>query len=81
MDLNVALEYLKQGFSIIPVKPSDKRPYMSWKKYQEEYATEQQVRDWHEEYPTAMIGIVTGKLSNLNIIDVDTETGLESLVS
>ena len=32
--LDAALEYLDQGFSVIPVKRSDKRPYVKWEEFQ-----------------------------------------------
>ncbi len=60
-----ALEYLNQGFSVIPVK-RDKKPYlMTWLEYQEKLPTENSVKKWWSTWPDANIGIVTGKISNI----------------
>lgn len=78
--LNQALFYLQQGFSVIPVGWGEggKGPYLnSWLKYQTELPTEAMVRNWWKIFPDAQIGIVTGKISNLAVIDIDVdkETG------
>lgn len=72
----VALDYKKRyGFSVIPIVPSTKKSLISWEKYQTERATDEEILRWFTKYPESMIGVVTGKLSNLNIIDID---GLET---
>lgn len=73
--LEYALKYLKFGVSIIPVG-KDKRPLLaSWKEFQERKATEEEVRGWFEKYPDANIGIVTGKISGITVVDVDVKKG------
>lgn len=68
---NFALSYIKKGFSIIPLK-EDKKPLLpSWKKYQEVRATESELLEWLEKYPNMQIGIITGKISNLVVVDLD----------
>jgi len=69
--LKEALEYEKAGYSIIPVKP-DKRPLIPWEKYQKEKASPEQIQEWWKKWPSANIGIITGQLSNLLVIDTDT---------
>lgn len=71
-----ALKYLLvDGFSVIPVG-KDKRPLLtSWKKYQGERATESDIKDWWEKWPSANIGIVTGEISGISVIDVDVHKG------
>lgn len=75
-----ALNLLKQKRSIIPLL-RDKRPdtklVPSWKKYQTEYATPEDVETWFEN-GDRNIGIVTGKISNLTVIDIDTHEGQEA---
>ena len=68
--LNYALESLKKGISVIPVG-KDKIPLISWKIYQEKYATEEEVRGWFETFEDPQIGFVTGKISNLLVIDIE----------
>jgi len=72
---NNALEYLKKGKSVIPLK-SDKRPYLSeWREYQTRKPTESEIEDWWSRWPHANIGIVTGKVSGITVIDVDSGSG------
>ena len=67
-----ALDYKKQyGFSVIPITPSTKKPWIYWEKHQTEYATDEEIKQWFEDRPNSMVGVVTGKLSDLDVIDVD----------
>jgi archaellum biogenesis ATPase FlaH len=69
--LKAALRYCDMGFSIIPIG-ENKRPLLAeWKPYQEVCATKEQVEKWFEQFPQANIGIITGKVSNIVVIDVD----------
>jgi|GEM_PF-926071 len=77
-----ALEYLrKYKFSVIPVG-QDKKPIpgFSWKAFQERRADEREIKGWWTLYPQAQVGIVTGTISNLSVIDVDSEEGMENIL-
>src|SRR3989344_3520973 len=66
-----ALLYRDMGYSVIPVG-ADKKPILqSWKEYQSRVATEDKIRQWWTLYPDAQIGIVTGAIFNLVVIDVE----------
>ena len=65
-----ALMALSARRSVIPVG-QDKIPLVSWKKYQEVLPTKAQIESWWKEYPKANLGIVTGKISNLTVVDVE----------
>lgn len=68
-----ALEYSVNGYSVIPLK-KDKRPLLaSWKDFQKTPATDDIIEQWWEKYPNANIGIVTGKLSGITVVDIDTK--------
>lgn len=67
--LDAALKMLDSGMSIIPVR--NKRPLVSWEEFQTRRATADEVRGWAEQWPDAGIGIVTGSISNLVVLDVD----------
>jgi hypothetical protein len=57
-----------------------KRPAVRWKPYQSRIASDKEVRNWFRKQPNANIGIVTGKVSKLVVIDVDPRhEGAESL--
>jgi len=75
-----ALRYLERGFSVIPVR-KDKKPLIPWQQYQHQAATEDQVQEWWKKWPSANVGIVTGSISGLSVIDVDEpETGIPELM-
>lgn len=66
-----AFKYAVRGYSVMPLK-SDKRPALtSWKKYQTAPADESQIETWWSNTPDALIGIVTGKVSGITVIDID----------
>lgn len=68
--MNEALELLKRDLSVIPIGP-DKKPLIKWADYQKKRATEAEVKLWWQMYPKANVGIVTGKISNLTVVDCD----------
>ena len=78
--LDAALYYLnKCGFSVIPAK-EDKRPYIQWQQFQKEKPPESVVRKWWgDQYKFANIAIITGKVSNLTVIDIDTSEGKQKI--
>lgn len=74
--LNAALKYLSRNWSIIPISPSSKKPCLeSWLEYQKRLPTIKEVTDWWTKWPWANIGLVTGKLSGVSVIDVDPRHG------
>ena len=74
-----AISYLERGWSPIPAKPGEKLPRFSWKIYQEQRATPQEVHRWFTTVPGGNLSIVTGEISDLTVIDVDGDAGLQSL--
>ena len=76
--LEAALWYHKQGFSVIPAK-KDKKPFVKWTPYQEKAADEVQIREWWDKWPNANIGLVTGKVSGITVLDADSQAGKDSV--
>jgi len=84
-----ALDYLKRGFSVIPLHGSDephgapvdergKRPALkSWKEYQTRKPTEAEVEKWFHSNRKTNLGIVTGAVSGITIVDFDTKEAVE----
>jgi len=70
--LPTALSYLAKGWSVIPVG-LDKRPLVNWKEFQTRRATPEELVAWWTHNPDAQIGIVTGAISNLTVIDVESD--------
>lgn len=52
-----------------------KRALVPWRQYQEKPPSHDEVEYWFNEWPEANIGIVTGKVSNIFVLDIDGETG------
>lgn len=66
-----AAGYLARGWSVIPMREKAKRPAIAWKRYQTRCVTEEGLHDWFQRSPNYNVGIVTGKLSGLVVLDVD----------
>ncbi len=74
-----AMRYVSDyGYSVIPVGP-DKRPLTPWKELQERLPTYGEIRDWWTRFPAAWVGIVTGVVSGVVVIDIDDLAALDSL--
>lgn len=74
--LEAALRYAELGLSVLPLK-KDKTPYLgSWKKLQTTPANAFEINQWWDRWPDANIGIATGKLSGLFVIDFDSDEAL-----
>ncbi|MBI1744682.1 bifunctional DNA primase/polymerase [Candidatus Acetothermia bacterium] len=76
--LDAALDYLHRGWSIIPIKPRDKRPLVDWAEFQSRRPTEDEVRSWFERWPEANVAIVTGAISNIIVLDIEADAHLNS---
>jgi KaiC/GvpD/RAD55 family RecA-like ATPase len=76
--LREALKYLSLGLSIIPVRPRGKEPLLPWTAFQKRRASEEEVREWFRKWPTANVGIVTGAISSIIVVDLDGPDGLAS---
>lgn len=77
--LGAALGYEKAGLSVIPLLPREKKPYFSWAEFQERRASPAEIVKWWETLPGANIGIVTGSISGIVVIDVDNASKLSLL--
>src|SRR5262245_714527 len=75
MSLEAALAYHRRGWSVFPVRCRDKVPLVEWKPYQTERAHEDQIVVWWTEWPDANIGVATGRLSGLLVVDIDNADG------
>jgi hypothetical protein len=70
-----AASYLAHGWSVLPVRPRDKRPLIRWEALQTTKPSNSDLAEWFRRWPDANIGIVTGEISNLVVIDVDPKHG------
>ncbi len=59
------------GWSVIPVQPRAKIPLVSWTQYQFSRPSVQTLAAWFNHDCSVNIGVVTGKVSNIIVLDVD----------
>lgn len=79
--LEEALKYCnKYKFSVIPIKEGSKKPYIDWKEYQKRLPTEEEIKNWWSKWPNADIGIITGKISGITVVDFDSREAYENAV-
>jgi len=76
--LDYALSYANRGWSVIPLLPRSKKPAIPWEAYQREHASEEQIRRWWQDNPAYNVGVVTGAVSGLVVLDLDGPEGSES---
>lgn len=71
--LDAARIYLQHGLSIIPLAPLSKIPIEGFDvmEYRSRLATEEEIQGWWGNDPNMNIGIVTGNLSGIVVIDLD----------
>lgn len=92
--LQAALECQERGWSIIPLhavrngrctcgradcdKPGKHSP-IKWKKYQTQQATADEIKTWWQKWPWTNVGIVTGAISGLLVLDIDGPEGADAV--
>lgn len=59
-----AIDYRSAGWSVVPLRPHDKRPLVEWERYQHELASLATVAEWYRRWPDANVGVVTGRACN-----------------
>jgi Bifunctional DNA primase/polymerase, N-terminal/DnaB-like helicase C terminal domain len=75
----IALTYRdKFSFSVIPVN-KEKKPLIKWQEYQERKPEPEEIKSWAAKYKDANVGIVTGKISNLAVVDIDEAIGFDEI--
>jgi Bifunctional DNA primase/polymerase, N-terminal/CHC2 zinc finger len=81
-----ALAYCRRGWSIVPMhSPAEggcscgrrgcvavaKHPRVPWEARMEVAASEQEVEEWWRRWPDANVGVVTGRVSGIVVLDID----------
>lgn len=73
--LEAAIRYQELGFSVIPVDDK-KHPLIKWEPYQKQRASKVEIEMWFKKWPNMNIGIVTGPISKLLVVDTDTVSAI-----
>ncbi|MCX5831171.1 MAG: bifunctional DNA primase/polymerase [Deltaproteobacteria bacterium] len=77
--LSAALNYAEKfNLSVIPIKP-DKKPFLPWTEFQTRRASSEEIKKWWGQWPSAMVGICTGEVSGIFVVDCDTQEGYEAV--
>lgn len=66
-----AKSYAARGWSVIPVTRHEKIPAIKWEAYQQQAADEGKLDSWFSPRYEGNLGIVTGRVSDLRVLDVD----------
>jgi hypothetical protein len=84
--INELTKLYNRGLSLIPIagktsqdKDGAKRPLISWQEYQQRRASLDEIQNWINIYPKRDIGVVTGPISQILVLDIDGEDGELSL--
>src|SRR5262245_30091703 len=72
--------YLSRCWAPIPIEPRGKRPLVDWKPFQQTLPTLADVREWWTKWPDANVGLVTGAVSGLVVLDLDSLPAVEEFV-
>jgi hypothetical protein len=81
--LTAALWYAGHGFPVFPCRPRGKEP-ITEHGFRDATTDQQKIRQWWTETPAANIGMPTGAVSGLIVLDIDPRNGgeeaLETLI-
>lgn len=80
-------QYREHGLSVIPCNISyngaaekfDKKPIITWKPYQKKHASDTEIAQWFQLPHVNGVGIVTGKISGILVLDVDDLEAIKDL--
>jgi len=89
--LTMALNYVRTGFSVIPIRGNyyargqtyddilrdSKAPLVAWTEYQRKHPKSEEIRGWFRKYPYANIAIITGQISGIVVVDLDSPEAIE----
>ena len=68
------------GWKLFPAKPADKSPYINgWQ--QRATADAIEIERLFDPFPDAMIGIPTGPINGLTVLDLDLKNGVDGVQS
>lgn len=77
--LDIARKYVHEyGLSVISLGYKDKKPATKWTEYQKRKPTDKELVNWFNSGKKHNIGISTGKVSGLAVVDVDTPEAVQT---
>jgi hypothetical protein len=73
----IVLGYHALGWSTVLCRKNDKLPVKKWKQYQTKLPSPAEIEADCNQFPESNIAVITGKLSGLIVIDIDSAEGME----
>jgi hypothetical protein len=70
-----ALVYCRHGWSAVPVAVTGKWALVRWRVWQQARPDPDQLATWWQRWPAANVGVITGPVSGLVVLDVDPPHG------
>jgi len=71
----LALKYASQGFHVFPLSPGSKIPMKGTRGLHDATTDPSQIEAWWDQTPEANIGIRTGEVSGISVVDFDHKSG------
>lgn len=71
--MRLADYYSNLNVSFIPL--NGKIPIFKWEEYQNRRPTPEEIQEWKHIHPDSGIGIITGPISSLLVLDIDGDAG------
>lgn len=75
---DIAMFYVEHNIKVFPVKRQDKMPLCAGG-FKSATTDLEQLQEWNRKFPDCNIGIPTGHINGIFVVDVDGEQGLHSL--
>jgi len=79
--LEHALRYEMLGWFVLPIHPTEKKPLVKWADRKNNRPTPAEIKEFWQRWPKARIGIATGSLSGIDVVDLDGPSGFEKCVA
>lgn len=76
--LDVAMFYVEHNIKVFPVKRQGKSPLCP-KGFKDATTDKVVLQEWNKKFPDCNIGIPTGHINNIFVVDIDGEQGFKSL--
>ena len=78
--LDQALQLLNQNISVVASRRDDKRPVSNWTEYQKRLPTKEELETWFKQDPNYNIGIITGPISGLFVLDIESSVEINEFL-
>jgi putative DNA primase/helicase len=78
--MEYALSYANQGYAVFPLQPNGKNP-LTEHGFKDASRDPTVIQAWWSKWPEANVGIATGRISGIVVLDVDRKHGVDGVVS